>query len=59
MSTLEIASNPIFLEPMKQIEIDCLFVHHHNFMGTLSLPYIASSEQIVDLFTKAHTISHF
>ena len=55
MSTLEISSNPIFLEPMKQIEIDCLFVHHHNLIGTRCRTLPRLSRLLISL--RRHTLS--
>ena len=58
-SAIKIVGNPIFHERMKHLEVALHFVRYHYLAGTLSLPYLASTQQIADLFTKAHTLSHF
>lgn len=55
-SAIQIAHNSVFHERTKNIEIDCHFVRHNFYCGTISLPYISSSLQLVDFFTKSHTI---
>ena len=58
-SAIKSADNPIFHEWTKHLEVELHFVRYHYLVGTLSLPYLVSTQQIVDLFTKAHTISQF
>lgn len=58
-SALQIAGNPVFHERTKHIEIDCHFVRQQYLSGILSLPYISSTEQVADLFTKSQTTPRF
>ncbi|GKU93778.1 hypothetical protein SLEP1_g7344 [Rubroshorea leprosula] len=58
-SVMQIAPNDIFHECTKHIEVDCHFIRHHVAQGTVHLVFIGSTDQPVDLFTKAHFPGHF
>ena len=54
-SAIQIATNPIFHERTKHIEVDCHFIRDTLESRVISLPHISSDLQVADIFIKALT----
>lgn len=58
-SDIQIAHNSVFCEHAKHIEINCHFTCHHFQHTTITISFVSSSLQIVDLLTKTYSLKHF
>ena len=52
-SAIRITKNPVFYERTKHIEVACHFIRDKYLHDVISLPFISSSLQVADIFTKA------
>ncbi|RVX16339.1 Retrovirus-related Pol polyprotein from transposon RE2 [Vitis vinifera] len=52
-AALHIASNPVFHERTKHIEVDCHFIREKISSGCVATSFVNSNDQLADIFTKS------
>ncbi|RVW93978.1 Retrovirus-related Pol polyprotein from transposon RE2 [Vitis vinifera] len=52
-TALHIASNPVFHERTKHIEVDCHFIREKIASGCVATSFVNSNDQLADIFTKS------
>ena len=59
ISAIYMTSNPVFHARTKHVELDYHFVREQVASGVISVKYVATAQQIADLFTKPLSLSRY